>query len=683
MSASRFAPMSFDPPLSAPGALAALAAGIRFEPVPEPCVSVVMCGRDRPDLTLPALKALADRTDPGLLEVIFVDDASSEETRDLLGSVDGLQLILNDDNLGFLLSTNRGIDAATGEHVLLLNNDTEVQTGWLDPLLAAMDDPSVGAVGCRLINADGTVQEAGVAVWDDARGHALCRGGDPHDERWLSTRAVDYASGAALLVRGSLLRELGGFDQRFAPAFYEDTDLCFAVRNRGMQMLVSPESNVVHHGGSSYGGDGAPGSLPSRGKMHQYANRPIFAAKWARQLATDHLPHGTESSRIPFRGRNRPRILVADSWVPAHDRDSGGMRMTWILRLLHQLGADVTFWATGDEPRDDYAAMFRREGIEVWTGRRGRRYLQSRPGSYDVAFVSRPDVATEVIPLVRDACPRAAIVYDSVDVHFERLRREEETLGITSVIGWERMQDMEERVCAQADVVATVAERDSEQFAQAFGGLDLEFRVLSNVLPPWPTSPTPPFGERNGLLFIGGYRHPPNVDAALWFVEEVLPLVRQEVDAPLTLLGDGPPPALIAMDDGATLHVPGFVHDVTPYFDQARVFICPLRYGSGVKGKVNQALSAGLPMVSTSIGVEGMGLVDGVDVVIGDDPASFAAACVRLHQESDLWTRISVGAGDRSSEWSIPVMRDSLRSLLADLLPAHLAVSPLGDHADR
>jgi GT2 family glycosyltransferase/glycosyltransferase involved in cell wall biosynthesis len=673
-----FEPMGFDPPLSTAEGLHALVSRIQCAATADPTVSVVMCGRDRPDLTLTALKALADRTPPGTLEVIFVDDASEPSTLDLLQKVDGLHLLENEENLGFLLSTNRGIAESHGKYVFLLNNDTEVQEGWLPPLLDAFDDPAVGAVGCRLINPDGTVQEAGVAVWDDAGGYALCHGGDPDDERWLTTREVDYASGAAIMVRGDLLRALGGFDERYAPAFYEDTDLCFEVRKHGLKVVLSPESNVLHHGGQSYGRDGDKGKLPPRGKMHQYANQPIFAAKWARELARDHMPPGAESFRVPFRGRRRPRILVADSWVPAHDRDSGGMRMTWILRLLRDIGCDVTLWATGDEPREQYATMFRREGVEVWTGPRGRRYLRSRPGAYDVAIVSRPDVAAEVIPLVRGTSPRAAVLYDSVDVHFERLRREEEMVGAAGPLGWERMRDIEERVCGQADLVVTVAQRDADEFARAFSGLQLDFRVLSNVLPPWPTSPSPEFDDREGFLFIGGYRHPPNADAAQWFCDEVLPRVRARLDSPVVFLGDGPPPALRALDDDSGFRVPGYVEDVVPYFDSARVFISPLRYGSGVKGKVNQALSAGLPIVATSVSVEGMGVRDAAEALVRDDPDAFADACIRLHEERELWMQLSAGARTKSEDWSLAVMRASLRSLLEDLVPPRQRISLRG-----
>ena len=163
---------------------------------------------------------------------------------------------------------------------MLLNNDTEPQPGWLEALLAIAErDPATGAVGAKLVYPDGRLQEAGGIVFADASGWNYGRGGDPNDPRFSFVREVDYCSAACLLVPRAVWDEVGGFDERYAPAYYEDTDLCFAVRERGLKVVYQPAAVIVHHEGATAGTDTATGF-----KQHQVTNRERFRAKWADAL---------------------------------------------------------------------------------------------------------------------------------------------------------------------------------------------------------------------------------------------------------------------------------------------------------------------------------------------------------------------------------------------------------------
>lgn len=624
-----------------------------------------MCAKDAESLTLGALQALQRNTPDGTLEVILVDDGSGEAARDAFAAVEGITLVRNEESVGFLRASNRGLEEAHAPFVYFLNNDTEVQPGWLEPLMRAFDDPAVGAVGSRLINPDGTVQEVGVTIWSDASGHARGATGRTTDEEWMSVADVDFCSGAALMARTDLVQRLGGFDDRFAPAFYEDVDLCFGIRDLGFRTVVAPESKVLHYGGQSYGGVDAVNAPVSRGRVHQFANQPIFAAKWRHVLLHDHLPSGSTAGLVPFPARGRPRALIIDAWIPAHDRDAGGLRMTWIARLLNQLGVDVTLWATGGPGREEYAEAFRREGIEVWLGLSGHLRIEGRPNLWDLVIVSRPDVGMEVLPTVRKWCSRAPLLYDTVDIHHVRMQREAEVSGELPEI-FEQVRHQEETMCAAADIIVTVSGADADHLRPLLANADPEFLVLPLVQEPWGATP-PAFDARSGLLFIGGYRHIPNQDAARWFAQDVWPVLGQP-EVPVTLLGDEPPDDLLALQQSHGFSVPGFREDVTADFDAARVFICPLRFGSGVKGKICHALSAGLPIVTTTIGIEGMDLEPGRDVLVADDAAGFADAVARLHSDPALWAGLSAAGLARAGAWSPEAMRTRLDAMLRDVL---------------
>jgi GT2 family glycosyltransferase len=216
-------------------------------------------------------------SDPDLpIEVIVVDDAYSEpfDVRSL--RVEGVSVIRNEQNLGFLRSCNKAMASARGDYLLLLNNDTLVHPGAVEALLSTFEDhASAGAVCAQLRFEDGSLQEAGGIVWRDGSAWNWGRGEKPGDPRFNYPREVDYGSAAALMVERALWEQIGGFDEAFAPAYYEDTDFCFAVRAAGRQVIYQPKAVVTHLEGISHGTDTSAGM-----KSHQVTNQARFAEKW-------------------------------------------------------------------------------------------------------------------------------------------------------------------------------------------------------------------------------------------------------------------------------------------------------------------------------------------------------------------------------------------------------------------
>ena len=173
----------------------------------------------------------------------------------------------------------------------------------------------------------------------------------------------------------------------------------------------------------------------------------------------------------------------------------------------------------------------------------------------------------------------------------------------------------------------------------------------------------PPCREREGILFIGGFEHPPNTDAMVWFVEEILPLVRKSIPARLTILGSSPSEEILRLS-GPNVEVTGYLPDVDEHFRRSRVFVAPLRYGAGMKGKVGQAMAHGLPAVMTPVGAEGIGIVDGVHGLVRSLPQEFANAVVELMTSDPLWNRIS----ERSLELVRQYDPDSMTRRLEGIL---------------
>lgn len=649
--------------------------GIGFETVDRPLVSVVIPAYECFDETTSCLRALSERTPTGLCEAIVVDDGSTDPSFERLANVPGLTLKRMKQNSGFTLASNAGAAEALGEFIFFLNNDTEVRTGWLLPLLEAMEDPTVGAVGSRLLNPDGSLQEAGSIVFDDASAANIGRNAtNPYEPEYSFKREVDYCSAAALLVRTDLFRELGGFDTLFSPGFYEDSDICFQVWARGFRVLYEPRSVVTHVGGRTFGTHDSEGRSEKFTKSGQVVNQYRFLAKWGDELLL-HRGGGPVGGLDRGRRVAGPAVLVVDEKLPEPDRESGGLRLYWILRLLVEHGCRVTFLAADTmrlvRPSQQLAAL----GVEVWVGldRDPWSELRQRQGLYDVVIVTSPASIPKALETISFSQPRAMLVYDTVDLHELRLRRELE-LGFNRLshvpaketAEVERATQLERLAIARADIIATVSEDEAARVRELSAGTPTI--VLPNVHEERQDEP-PDFEERSGLLFIGSYKHSPNVDAALHLVRDVLPLLAGRLDLKTVLLGSDPPAAVRDLASSG-IEVPGYVEDVTGHFDAARVFVAPLRYGAGMKGKIGHAMALGLPVVTTPIGAEGMGLVDGKDVLVADSPGEIAEAILRLHDDPGLWAHLAKNGRQLVAQrWSPEAMGRRLDQLLADCLP--------------
>jgi O-antigen biosynthesis protein len=639
---------------------------VRIAPVDEPVVSIVMPVHGGAELTAGALWTIAHDPDPPPFEVIVVDDHADEETRWLLQRCEGLQVVRNEENLGFLRSTNAGVANARGRYVVLLNNDVEVRPGWLSALVRRAEcSPDVGAVGAKLVYPDGRLQEAGAITWRDGDCWNYGRGHDPQHPSFTYVREVDYCSGACLLVRRDLWERIGGFDERFAPAYYEDTDLCFAVREEGFRVLYEPAAEVVHLEGGSSGTDVGSGV-----KRHQELNRPKFFEKWRDRLEAEHLPNDPALVRLASDRRHGPEVLIADHRVPTPDQDSGSLRMSHVVDQLLSLGCRVTFVPDNFARIEPYTYRLQEKGVRVLHGPVDlNEELAVLGPELVLAILSRPVVAPRYVAALRTFAPQALLAYDTVDLHFVRETRhaevERESDGDTAAALAARaraFRELELSLVRSCDVslVVTGAER-AELEAEVPGA-----RVV--VLPNAHEVGGPADGPdgRAGLLFVGSFEHEPNADAVRWLVERVMPMVwREEPGLCVTVVGTKPPPAVSRLAS-PRVRIAGWVEDLEPLLAEARASVAPLRYGAGMKGKVTQALSVGLPVVTTTIGAEGLGLVDGEHALVADDPGGFAQRILKVVRDDALWRVLSEAGRDvvRRTASDV-VLRERLEELLA------------------
>jgi len=610
---------------------------INFEERKDPRVTVIIPVYGEVEYTKSCLISIHSAADKCKYEIIIIDDCSPDDTQNVLKSVNGIRVIKNDKNLGFIRSCNRGANEARGEYLLFLNNDTEVHDGWLDELISTFDKvPLTGLVGSKLINLDGSLQEAGGIIWADATGWNYGRGDDPSKPEYNYLREVDYCSGASIMVPKKIFNNLGKFDERYLPAYYEDTDLAFSVQQAGLKVLYQPASRVIHFDGITSGND-----LTSGVKSYQVKNRTKFYNKWKERLIT----HANPGEDV-FAQRDRNvcgHILIVDAITPTPDLDSGSLDVFFFLKIFIDLGYRVTFVPDNLHYVDGYTLALQKIGVECLYLpfiESIERYLQEHGREFDFVFLYRAWIANSHFKDVRRFCPQARIIFDTVDLHYLREEREAVIKGSEELASQAKLtKEIEFKLMREADVTIILSKAEVQMLKKIDSSLRLECIPYVREIPGCKNT----FSNRRDIVFIGGFDHTPNVDAVEYFVKEIWPIVRQTLSSVnFYIIGSKMPDRVKELEQHEGVVAVGFVKDLADFFDACRLTVVPLRFGAGIKGKIGTSASYGVPSVATTIAIEGMGMIDGKHILVADDANTFAKKVIELYGDETLWTKLSL-----------------------------------------
>jgi glycosyltransferase involved in cell wall biosynthesis len=424
---------------------------------------------------------------------------------------------------------------------------------------------------------------------------------------------------------------------------------------------------VIHYEGVSCGTDTTSGI-----KRHQIINAAKFKQKWQAELANHLRNEGGKNLTLACRRYlGEKAILVVDTYMPCYDKESGARRLFQLLKIFKQLNYHVIFAADNGFKEEPYTSQMQNLQIEVLYTQVGygtsvEEQIQDRLTLLDFVWICRPELNEKYIPLIRQQS-NIKIIYDTIDLHYLRMKRAWELSSkprsIEAAREWVNMQSRELKLAHEADLTVTVTPIEREILEQQAVS---NIAVIPNIHDSY-QGEKPSFCEREGLLFIGSYNHPPNIDAVVWLCESIMPLVWAQIpEVKVTLLGSNPTEKVqnLASD---RITVTGYIEDVSSYFLNHRVFVAPLRYGAGMKGKIGQSLEYGLPIVSTDIGIEGMNLMSERDVLEANTTEDFAQQVIRLYQNENLWNQLAANTEQVLANYSTKTIEVKLAETMRQL----------------
>ncbi|NJK66011.1 MAG: tetratricopeptide repeat protein [Microcoleus sp. SU_5_3] len=565
---------------------------IDFTSTKKPEVSIVIILHNRAELTLSCLYSLL-RNPFKAFEVILVDNNSADTTHQLLQRIKGAKIILNDKNLHYLLACNQSSQVAEGDYLLFLNNDTQIlgdSITFAVNTLKSSDD--IGAVGGKLILPDGTLQEAGSMIWKDGSCIGYGRGDSPTAPQYMFQRSVDYCSAAFLLTRRELFLEMGGFDEDYQPAYYEETDYCVRLQKLGKKIIYNPKVAILHYEFAS--------SSHSSSSQHAIAlmkqNQKIL-----REKHHDWFQHqyASEIKNILFARsharENRRRILFIDDRVPHPYLGSGYTRSHSILCGMVALGYAVTIYPTDLSCTEDWTSIYADISTEVEVMRGYHLllledFLRERKGYYDIVFVSRPHNMKHfhLILSKETLLDQTKIIYDAEAIFCHRELEERRLQGNPVTVENVKIElDRELKLAEKSHCIIAVSQQEQQQF------IEYGYKTVSLLGHSIPSSPTPnSFSERHNLLFVGSIYNlnSPNADSVLWLSKAIFKVIQAKLgqDVNLLIAGTNTVGELkqqIHKLGNDSIKMLGRIDDLTNLYNESRLFVAPTRFAAGIPHK--------------------------------------------------------------------------------------------------
>lgn len=579
-----------------------------------PVVSIIVHTYNQFSHFYNCLKAILQYSENISYEVIVINEYSQDEVNQIEETIEGIR-ICN--------SYNSAIKDARGENILFLKSDTQVQPGWLYHLVKMMQDEEVGMTGSKLISPEGILLQAGGIVWKNGMSQNYGYGQNSDLAEYNYVREVDYISSAAIIIKKELLTNIGGFNESYVSLDCRDMDLAFEVRKRAKKVLYQPSSIVV--------------SFTNIFKEENEADLKKFKNKWNNILEFENYVKDTHILAASEKKRARKTVLFISVILPKYDCDAGSKTLYYYIKIFIKKGYIVKFIPANYMEIEPYATELQQMGVQILVGdyykNNIEKWILQNQEDINFAFLNYPRCSYSFIDILKQTSIK--ILYYGMDLHYIRLHRQYDLNGNKNLLKEaDEIYDIEKQIIQKADVVYYPSVVETEIVKKEFGKEESKLLAvylydLNKKLLDYKPK------QREGIMFVGGFGHLPNVDAMVWFVKDIYPLIKEKKDIPFYIVGSNEPLEVQRLTGEGIIHK-GYVteQELLELYGRVKMVVVPLRFGAGVKGKVVEAMYNGIPIVTTSVGAEGIPEVENC-VSIADEAVSFAQKVIELYNDED------------------------------------------------
>jgi GT2 family glycosyltransferase len=636
----------------------------------EPLVSVVMVLFNQFELTLQALASVRQNF-AGPIELILIDNGSTDDTTRITLYVRGAVVLRNQQNLGFVLGCNQAFAQVRAPAVLLLNNDIELGYGAIANALGRLaSDPMIASVGGKIVRSHGRLQEAGSIIWQDGTTTGYLRDEPALLPEANFVRDVDYCSGVFLLCRTNIVRDLGGFDADYAPAYYEEVDLSVRFLRAGYRNVYDP-CVIVYH--LEFGS--ARNAQDSRAMMRQ--NRALFRNKQAEFLAAQQAMGKGSQPNASLRARRRDdagrRLLFIEDTVPVRRLGSGFVRANDVLHAIVAAGWHVSVLPVNGTRLDVMSLLGDApESAEILYDRTILtlpQLLAERADYYDMIWISRTHNLDRTLPIFRAAGIDPATTPFILDTEAIEAARAAERASLSGEQFDLSTSLTSEFTNASHCRMITAVNQAEADLLSAHGIAPVV--VLGTIGRLCPTRRG--FDQRAGLLFVASMHQSdsPNLDALRWYATDIMPALAAMMGAQTpTLSVVGYRAAELDLSEFSALpHIKllGAIDDLQPLYDAHRLVVAPTRFAAGTPYKIYEAAGFGVPCVVTDLLARQLGWQNGVELVSAPVGAAveFAARIAFLYQSGAAWSATREAALVRlAAENNATLFHETVRHVL-------------------
>ena len=595
-------------------------------------------------------------------EIIVINDKKIDEISSYLGNIKGMISINSEENLGLIKGLNYAIEKAKGKFIYLLDSHALVQENFLSSLMEVFNTKeNVGAVGSKMISVESNIFNAGNLVFENSKIVELGKSEAIDTPQFNFVRKVDFCTGSLLFPKINKTGDLNLLNHTFSTSHFAEADLCLKLKKEeNLDIYYQPLSEVSGIDNSFKRGDNN--------------DKVDFANHWNSYFTNK---KDLKSEKINYTNYKTPNFLFLEENMPKPDQDSGSRRFMEIIKILQRNGHHIVLAVKHfDETKDsDYIPYFQNAGVEIC-----RDYVNAQNKiikvedqvvntlSYvDIVWIFRPLGFNHWYNLINGKINGQKIIYDMVDLHYLRLERENNYIDVVTKEREKEINFFKEKEYAGmniSDAVISISDEEKNTVSE-HGVKKNKIFTVSNIHKPVDNVPLS-FSEREGLLFIGGYNHLPNIDAVKFLHNQIMPLVWAKNDKiKIFILGPDFPADLKEKYHSERFQILGYQETVDFWFENSRIFVAPLRYGAGVKGKIGQALEFKLPVITTGIGAEGMSLEDAKTALISDEnPQNFADKILELYDNENLWQTLHENSLLPLSKFSIETQEQNIKKML-------------------